>query len=127
METQRESVPERRRQRTLRESVWARSQKGKTGLLAYALGKLESWMILKSNESIRLIVVEASASTSSEQGQVGGGRGKMMVVEGKEERWRRCHRVELIYPLHGNDIILLHFTRKMLLTRPAPPQPILTT
>jgi hypothetical protein len=72
-------------------------------------------MILKSNESIRLIVVEASASTSSEQGQVGGGRGKMMVVEGKEERWRRCHRVELIYPLHGNDIILLHFTRKMLL------------
>ncbi|KAJ7795834.1 hypothetical protein B0H14DRAFT_2620572 [Mycena olivaceomarginata] len=69
METQRESVPERRRQRTLRESVWARSQKGKTGLLAYALGKLESWTILKSNESIRLIVVEASASTSSERGQ----------------------------------------------------------
>ncbi|KAJ7862647.1 hypothetical protein B0H14DRAFT_2575305 [Mycena olivaceomarginata] len=41
METQRESVPKCHRQRALRELVWVRSQKGKTGLLAYTLGKLE--------------------------------------------------------------------------------------
>jgi hypothetical protein len=69
---------------------------------------LGSGKILKSKESTQVIVVAASASTSSERGRVCGEGARRWWGKERKKDGDIVTELGSIYPLHGNDIISLH-------------------